>query len=299
MVGADAFAAAVSGEFGGDGEGAGFEFFDGVAVALDEVEGGGVAAGEVGEGGAAVGAAGADGDADAGDLGVDFEVGFAADGDAGGVGGAVGDCGPGVLGGFVGEVIRPTLSPAARFRAVPVIRSKPAGAVAVRHERVRIYARICVCCRPFPEELPVMAFDRRKFLKKSAVTGAGVALAGAAAAPSAQAAEAAVAKGGRKPKRYSLTVMGTTDLHGHVFNWDYFTDAEYDDAADNAQGLAQISTLVNAVRKEKGRRNTLLIDAGDTIQGTHLTYYYAKVDPITGQGWSGASDGAGDERDRV
>lgn len=83
MVGADAPAAAVAGEFGGDGEGAGFEFFDGFAVALDEVEDGVVAACEVLEGGAAVGAAGADGDADAGDLGVDFEAGFAADGDAG------------------------------------------------------------------------------------------------------------------------------------------------------------------------------------------------------------------------
>jgi 2',3'-cyclic-nucleotide 2'-phosphodiesterase/3'-nucleotidase len=132
-----------------------------------------------------------------------------------------------------------------------------------------------------------MPLNRRKFLKKSAVTGAGVALAGAVAAPSAEAAEAAeaaVAKGGRKPKRYSLTVMGTTDLHGHVFNWDYFKDAEYKDAAGNAQGLARISTLVNAVRKEKGRCNTLLLDAGDTIQGTPLTYYYAKVDPITAKG---------------
>jgi 2',3'-cyclic-nucleotide 2'-phosphodiesterase/3'-nucleotidase len=129
-----------------------------------------------------------------------------------------------------------------------------------------------------------MPLNRRKFLKKSAVTGAGVALAGAAVAPSAQAAEASVAKGGRKPKRYSLTVMGTTDLHGHVFNWDYFKDAEYKDSAGNAQGLARISTLVNAVRKEKGRCNTLLLDAGDTIQGTPLTYYYAKVDPITAKG---------------
>ena len=95
MVGVDAFAAAVFLEFGGDGEGAGFESFDGVAVGLDEVEDGGVAAGEVVEGGAAVLAAGGDGDADAGDFGVDFEVGFAADGDAGGVGGAVGDGGSG------------------------------------------------------------------------------------------------------------------------------------------------------------------------------------------------------------
>ncbi|MEW2291659.1 5'-nucleotidase C-terminal domain-containing protein [Streptomyces sp. NPDC006743] len=132
-----------------------------------------------------------------------------------------------------------------------------------------------------------MALNRRKFLKKSAVTGAGVALTGAAAAPAAQAAAPAHGPGhgrGPHPKRYSLTVMGTTDLHGHVFNWDYFKDGEYKDAAGNAQGLARISTLVDQVRAEKGRQNTLLIDAGDTIQGTPLTYYYAKVDPITAQG---------------
>ncbi|GGX63864.1 multifunctional 2',3'-cyclic-nucleotide 2'-phosphodiesterase/5'-nucleotidase/3'-nucleotidase [Streptomyces anandii JCM 4720] len=110
-----------------------------------------------------------------------------------------------------------------------------------------------------------------------------MALAGGAAAPAAQAASGAGASG-RPAKRWSLTVMGTTDLHGHVFNWDYFKDAEYADGAGNAQGLARISTLVNQVREEKGRCNTLLIDAGDTIQGTPLTYYYAKVDPITAKG---------------
>ncbi|CCK30829.1 2',3'-cyclic-nucleotide 2'-phosphodiesterase [Streptomyces davaonensis JCM 4913] len=127
-----------------------------------------------------------------------------------------------------------------------------------------------------------MPLNRRKFLKKSAVTGAGVALAGAAAAPAAEAAE--VTKGPRPAKRYSLTVMGTTDLHGNVFNWDYFKDAEYTDAKGNAKGLARVATLVEQVRAEKGRCNTLLIDAGDTIQGTPLTYYYAKVDPITAKG---------------
>ncbi|MDO0932363.1 5'-nucleotidase C-terminal domain-containing protein [Streptomyces sp. DG2A-72] len=130
-----------------------------------------------------------------------------------------------------------------------------------------------------------MPLNRRKFLQKSAVTGAGVAIAGAAAAPAAEAAEASEAKKGARPvKRYAFTVMGTTDLHGHIFNWDYFKNAEYTDAKGNAQGLARISTLVNQVREEKGRRNTLLLDAGDTIQGTPLTYYFAKVDPITAEG---------------
>ncbi|MFI8188025.1 bifunctional metallophosphatase/5'-nucleotidase [Streptomyces sp. NPDC085946] len=129
-----------------------------------------------------------------------------------------------------------------------------------------------------------MPLNRRKFLRESAVTGAGVALAGAVAAPGAEAAEARDAGGKKSAKRYSFTVMGTTDLHGNVFNWDYFTDAEFDDKAHNDIGLAKISTLVNRVRAEKGRRNTLLIDAGDTIQGTQLSYYYAKVDPITAEG---------------
>lgn len=126
-----------------------------------------------------------------------------------------------------------------------------------------------------------MAFDRRTFLGTSAATGAAVALAGATSTPAAAADGAVGAASAAGSKTYAFTVMGTTDLHGNVFNWDYFTDKEFDDKAHNDVGLAKISTLVNQVRAEKGRRNTLLIDAGDTIQGTQLSYYYAKVDPIT------------------
>ncbi|MFG2296847.1 bifunctional metallophosphatase/5'-nucleotidase [Streptomyces sp. NPDC048603] len=122
-----------------------------------------------------------------------------------------------------------------------------------------------------------MAFDRRTFLGTSAATGAAVALAGATGSPAA----AVESQRAAKPRTYAFTVMGTTDLHGNVFNWDYFTDKEFDDKAHNDVGLAKISTLVERVRAEKGRGNTLLIDAGDTIQGTQLSYYYAKVDPIT------------------
>ncbi|MBW5262694.1 5'-nucleotidase C-terminal domain-containing protein [Streptomyces poriferorum] len=124
-----------------------------------------------------------------------------------------------------------------------------------------------------------MPLNRRTFLGTSAAAGAGVAIVGGAAGPA-----AAHGHGhghGRPPKRYSFTVMGTTDLHGNVFNWDYFTDKEFDDKAHNDVGLAKISTLVDQVRREKGRHNTLMIDAGDTIQGTQLSYYYAKIDPIT------------------
>ena len=53
------------------------------------------------------------------------------------------------------------------------------------------------------------------------------------AAPGAQAAEAK-----RGAKRYAFTVLGTTDLHGNVFNWDYFKNAEYDDAK-NEQAMLE------------------------------------------------------------
>ncbi|MFF5896510.1 bifunctional metallophosphatase/5'-nucleotidase [Streptomyces argenteolus] len=126
-----------------------------------------------------------------------------------------------------------------------------------------------------------MPLNRRTFLGRSAVAGAGVALAGGVGAGPAAASESRGHGHGRPAQRYSFTVMGTTDLHGNVFNWDYFTDKEFDDKAHNDVGLAKISTLVDRIREDRGRRNTLLIDAGDTIQGTQLSYYYAKIDPIT------------------
>ncbi|MCP2250187.1 bifunctional metallophosphatase/5'-nucleotidase [Lentzea aerocolonigenes] len=82
-------------------------------------------------------------------------------------------------------------------------------------------------------------------------------------------------------RTFTLTVMGSTDLHGNLFNWDYYLDREFDDFAHNDVGLAKISTLVSQVRADVGRHRTLLLDAGDTIQGTPLAYYYAKVEPIT------------------
>lgn len=85
---------------------------------------------------------------------------------------------------------------------------------------------------------------------------------------------------GAKDRTATITVMGTSDLHGHIENWDYFTNAEYDDAARNDVGLAKISSLVKQVRTDRGAESTLLIDNGDTIQGTALTDYYANVEPV-------------------
>ncbi|MGV0111287.1 bifunctional metallophosphatase/5'-nucleotidase [Arthrobacter sp. CP30] len=87
-------------------------------------------------------------------------------------------------------------------------------------------------------------------------------------------------KSGPKDNTVSITVMGTSDLHGYIENWDYFKNADYDDAAGNDVGIAKISTLVNQVRADRGAGSTLLIDNGDTIQGTSLTDYYATTQPV-------------------
>lgn len=82
-------------------------------------------------------------------------------------------------------------------------------------------------------------------------------------------------------KSFRLTVLGTTDLHGNVYNWNYFANAAYSDKAGNNIGIAKAATLIKAMRAERGADTCLTLDAGDTIQGTPLAYYYAKVDPIT------------------
>jgi 2',3'-cyclic-nucleotide 2'-phosphodiesterase/3'-nucleotidase len=84
-------------------------------------------------------------------------------------------------------------------------------------------------------------------------------------------------------EQYRLTVLGTSDTHGNVYNWDYYRDAEYDDSAHNDVGVAKLASLINQIRAEKGV-STLVLDAGDTIQGTPLATYYAKQEPITTTG---------------
>jgi 2',3'-cyclic-nucleotide 2'-phosphodiesterase/3'-nucleotidase len=68
--------------------------------------------------------------------------------------------------------------------------------------------------------------------------------------------------------RVHITIIGTTDLHGNIYPVDYYTNKP-----DN-RGLAKIATLIKRVRKENA--NNLLIDSGDTIQGTPLAYYHNK-----------------------
>ena len=61
-----------------------------------------------------------------------------------------------------------------------------------------------------------------------------------------------------------ITIIGTSDTHGNI--WGY----SYEDMKESTgDGLARVSTYVNQVRAENP--NTILVDAGDTIQGTIMT----------------------------
>ncbi len=63
-------------------------------------------------------------------------------------------------------------------------------------------------------------------------------------------------------ERVTVTLLATTDLHGNLYPYDYYT------AAPAERGLAKIATLVREIRRETA--NIILIDCGDTIQGTPL-----------------------------
>ncbi|MEU7679515.1 5'-nucleotidase C-terminal domain-containing protein [Micromonospora taraxaci] len=111
-------------------------------------------------------------------------------------------------------------------------------------------------------------------------------LAAAAAAATAPliAAAPAQAAGAARSRTWDLTLLGTSDTHGNVYNWDYYRDAEYDDSKKNDIGVAKLATLINQIRRERRGKATLVLDAGDTIQGTPLATYYAKQEPITATG---------------
>ena len=75
-------------------------------------------------------------------------------------------------------------------------------------------------------------------------------------------ARAVVAQAAAAADSVTITVLATTDTHGAIYPYDYYTR----EAA--ARGLAAASTLVEEVRRQTP--NTLLVDCGDTIQGSPL-----------------------------
>lgn len=68
--------------------------------------------------------------------------------------------------------------------------------------------------------------------------------------------------------RAQITILATTDMHGNVLPIDYYANKP------DARGLASAATIIKQARKDNP--NLLLLDSGDTIQGTPLVYYHNK-----------------------
>lgn len=68
----------------------------------------------------------------------------------------------------------------------------------------------------------------------------------------------------------SLRILGTTDIHTNIVNYDY-----YKDTPTNSLGLAKTALLIEKAREENP--NTVLFDNGDAIQGTPLGSYIQSV----------------------
>ena len=65
-----------------------------------------------------------------------------------------------------------------------------------------------------------------------------------------------------------LRLMETTDLHVHVFPYDYYADKEVDTV-----GLSRTASIVKSIRAEA--TNTLMLDNGDFLQGNPMGDYIA------------------------
>lgn len=73
---------------------------------------------------------------------------------------------------------------------------------------------------------------------------------------------------GTASQRVHVVVLSTTDMHGRVFPIDYYTN-KYDNV-----GITKVATLIKQARKDDP--DLLLVDSGDTIQGTPLEYFHNK-----------------------
>jgi 2',3'-cyclic-nucleotide 2'-phosphodiesterase / 3'-nucleotidase len=68
--------------------------------------------------------------------------------------------------------------------------------------------------------------------------------------------------------RVQVTLLSTTDIHGHILPW------HYQSGKLEPLGMAKVASLVKQVREKQP--NVLLLDCGDLIQGTPLTFYHAR-----------------------
>lgn len=81
---------------------------------------------------------------------------------------------------------------------------------------------------------------------------------------------AATLPAGAAAPTMTLTIVGTTDVHGHIYPTSYFGKNDEENL-----GLAKVYTLLKAIRAKNP--HTVLVDSGDMLQGSPLTYWHARI----------------------
>ncbi len=64
----------------------------------------------------------------------------------------------------------------------------------------------------------------------------------------------------------TVTILGTSDVHGRFMPWNYATDRE-----DRSGSMVQLSTMIRQIRAENP--NTILVDCGDAIQDNSVEQF--------------------------
>ncbi len=103
-----------------------------------------------------------------------------------------------------------------------------------------------------------------KTIVKLILAGSALFMVACATVPSSQAPDGA---------RTTLALLESTDVHSNVLSYDYYQLRE-----DQSLGFERLATLIGEARKEYP--NTMLFDAGDTIQGTALADLQARAQPM-------------------
>jgi len=76
----------------------------------------------------------------------------------------------------------------------------------------------------------------------------------------------------QSPDSAHLVLIATTDLHGHVTEWDYVTDASY------PGGLTRAATVIDSIRNQYPDQ-VVLVDGGDLFEGDLFGVYFARLAP--------------------
>lgn len=86
----------------------------------------------------------------------------------------------------------------------------------------------------------------------------------------------------KKKASVDFSIMAISDLHANLMNYDYYTGG-----TTNNSGLVKVSTLINQYKEKVDKKkddkkidNALVVDNGDTIEGTPLANFFAKKNPV-------------------